>query len=172
MTTLPGSPPPNRDRFLAGIAERIAPSRVQALYLFSSIRQGPVETGVAVIAVDRMPDSVAEQAATVEQPSEPEASVSSAEVATHQPVADAPESAPKPERPVVLTARYKHTLRGTDRGKWEIEIFEQADAPLATVEAVVQGVQRRLAEPTDPELLDGNALRAAAADGVWTPPTR
>jgi len=44
--------PPNRERFLAAIAERVAPDRVQALYLFSPIRQGPVETGVAVLACD------------------------------------------------------------------------------------------------------------------------
>lgn len=156
MTELPGSPPPNRDRFLAAIAERIAPDRVQALYLFSSIRQGPVETGVAVIAVDKVREVSSDAA-----PESPEV-----------PEAPAETTAPVREKPVVLTARYKHTLRGTDRGKWELEIFEQADAPLPTVEAVVQGVQRRLAEPTDPELLDGEALRAAAADGVWTPPAR
>jgi hypothetical protein len=153
----PGSPQPNRDRFLAGIAERIAPGRVQALYLFSSMRQGPVETGVAVIAVDRVPDVQAVAEPAQSEPAQPEQ-------VTAQPR--------HRERPVVLTARYKHTLRGTDRGKWELEIFEQADAPLATVEAVVQGVQRRLAEPTDPELLDGEALRVAAADGLWTPPAR
>jgi hypothetical protein len=141
MTGPLGGPPPNRDRFLAGIAERIAPDRVQALYLFSAIRQGPVETGVAVIAADPAREEGA-------APAEPAA---------------------VRERPIVLTARYRHTVRGSDRGKWEIEIVEQADAPLTTVELVVQGVQRRLAEPTDPELLDGAALRAAAADGVWTP---
>ena len=144
--TAPGLPLPNRDRFLAGIAERVAPDRVQALYVFSPIRQGPVETGVAVIAVDPL---AAEGAEPVER------------------VAGAARG-----RPVVLTARYRHTLRGSDRGKWELEIVEQADAPLATVEVVIQGVLRRLVEPTEPERLDGDALRAAAADGVWTPPAR
>lgn len=153
-----GGPPPNRDRFLAAIAERVAPERVQALYLFSAIRQGPVETGVAVIAVDRMVQPVPVPDEAVD------------EVAEVTP-ADAPGPVVR-DRPVVLTAQYRHTLRGTDRGKWEMEVFEQADAPLATVEAVVQGVQRRLAELTEPELLDADALRAAAADGVWTPPAR
>ena len=139
-------PLPNRDRFLAGIAERVAPDRVQALYVFSPIRQGPVETGVAVIAVDPLAVEGVEPVVRVQGAAR--------------------------ERPVVLTARYRHTLRGSDRGKWELEIVEQADAPLATVEVVVQGVLRRLVEPTEPERLDGDALRAAAADGVWTPPAR
>ena len=47
-----GTPPPNRDRFLCAIAERIPPERVQAVFLFPPMRQGPVETGVAVLAVD------------------------------------------------------------------------------------------------------------------------
>ena len=35
--------PPNRERFLAAIAERVAPDRVQALYLFAPMRRGPVK---------------------------------------------------------------------------------------------------------------------------------
>ena len=75
-------------------------------------------------------------------------------------------------RPVVITARYRHTLKGADRGKWEFEIHEQADAPLATLERVMQGVQQRLDEQSEPELLDADVLRAALAEGVWTPPAR
>ena len=131
-----GIPPPNRDRFLAAIAERVAPDRVQALYVFAPIRQGAVETGVAVIAaepVDPLPDN---------------------------------------QRPVVLTARYRHTLKGADRGKWEFEIHEQADAPLVTVEKVMRGVQERLDESVEPERLDADVLRTALAEGVWTAPPR
>jgi hypothetical protein len=72
----------------------------------------------------------------------------------------------------VLTARYRHTLKGADRGKWALEIFEQADAPLATVEKVIQGVQLRLDEAVEPERLGADALRAALAEGLWTPPAR
>ena len=57
-------------------------------------------------------------------------------------------------------------------GKWELEIFEQADAPLATIEMVVRGVQQRLDDASEPERLGAEHLRAALAEGVWTPPQR
>jgi hypothetical protein len=175
-----GVPPPNKDRFLAAIAERIAPDRVQALYLFAPIRQGAVETGVAVLACeperpqnDVTADGVTADSVTAD--SVPDDGVS--------PGVPAPEfeSAPVPmdlriavpiPRPVVITARYRHTLKGADRGKWEFEIHEQADAPLATLERVMQGVQQRLDEQNEPELLDADVLRVALAEGVWTPPAR
>lgn len=165
--------PPNRERFLAAIAERVAPDRVQALYLFSPIRQGPVETGVAVLACD--PVVVAETGAAelitadnAETGGIPRALQEAVGTAT---ATAADPNAPRP-KPVVLTAQYRHTLKGADRGKWALEIFEQADAPLATVEKVIQGVQLRLDEAVEPERLDAEALRAAAAEGVWTPPAR
>jgi hypothetical protein len=72
----------------------------------------------------------------------------------------------------VLTARYRHTLKGADRGKWECEVHEQADAPLATLDRVIQGVQDRLVDAPEPERLEADALRAAQAEGLWTPPQR
>lgn len=159
--------PPNRDRFLAEIAGRVAPERVQAVYLFPPIRQGPVETGAAVLAVDRIIEVVT--------PVAPEAVVGDAGSVEAAPLADAPPAEPAAEpdrRPVVLTARYRHTLKGVDRGKWELEIVEQADAPLATIDIVVRGVQERLDDTIEPERLDADALRAARADGVWTPPPK
>lgn len=54
----------------------------------------------------------------------------------------------------------------------ELEIVEQADAPLATIDIVVRGVQERLDDTIEPERLDADALRAARADGVWTPPPK
>jgi hypothetical protein len=156
---VPGGPP-NRERFLAAIAERVAPARVQVLYLFAPMRQGAIESGVAVIAVD--PISADQQQLT---------GTDRADVADQADSATDNVSNLSP-RPVVLTARYKHTLRGADRGKWELEIFEEADAPLVTVERVVQGVQRRLDDAVEPECLGADALRAAMAEGVWTPPPR
>jgi hypothetical protein len=75
-------------------------------------------------------------------------------------------------RPMVLTARYRHTLKGPDRGKWELEILEQADAPLITIEMVVRGVQARLDDQVEPERLGADDLRAALTEGVWTAPAR
>lgn len=39
-----------RERFLQAILERIPAERIVELHLFAAIRQGPMETGVAVIA--------------------------------------------------------------------------------------------------------------------------
>ena len=179
-----GVPPPNRDRFLAAIAQRISPDRVQALYLFAPIRQGAIETGVAVLACDpALPVNADDgNGESVDETSVTEASVTDASVAAdgvHLPAEFA--AAPVPmdlriavpiPRPVVITARYRHTLKGADRGKWEFEIHEQADAPLATLERVMQGVQQRLDEQSEPELLGAAVLRTALAEGVWTPPAR
>jgi hypothetical protein len=168
-------PPPNRDRFLAAIAERVSPERVQALFLFAPMRQGPVETGVAVLAIDQpvpapfiaeptpidmqvIEQGPATPAATEQQATEHREGTETAR--TQDP------------RPIVLTAQYRHTLKGADRGKWELEIFEQADAPMTTIEMVVRGVQHRLDETSEPERLGAEHLRAALAEGVWTPPQR
>ncbi|HYV99319.1 MAG TPA: hypothetical protein VE967_17815 [Gemmatimonadaceae bacterium] len=159
-----GTPPPNRDRFLAAIAERIAPDRVQALFLFAPMRNGPVESAVAVLAIDPPPVAVPapDDAVEIEGSEAPDPS---------GPPALQPAS-PAVARPIVLTARYRHTLKGADRGKWELEILEQADAPLITVETVVRGVQQRLDDAGEPERLGADDLRAALADGVWTAPQR
>ena len=73
---------------------------------------------------------------------------------------DARPAEPAP-RYTVYTARYRHTLKGLDRGKWEISVTEEADAPLLTVDAVVRGVSRRSGEEDDTERLSGDEFRAA-----------
>ena len=45
-----------------------------------------------------------------------------------------------------------------DRGRWAVEVREEADAPLITVEAVVRGVQQRSGDASDPERLDAGAV--------------
>ncbi len=72
-------------------------------------------------------------------------------------VAALPEDA---ERHVVYSARYRWTRKGPERGKWESEVVAEADAPLVTVEAVVQGVMKRSPEAFAPERFDGDAVRA------------
>jgi hypothetical protein len=161
-----GVPPPNRDRFLAAIAERVPPDSVQALFLFAPMRQGAVETCVAVVAVDPPPVRRGEDAAQG-------STVGSAEqvpIQERSPTASVPPG--RDPGTVVLTARYRHTIKGPDRGKWELEILEQADAPLITVEMVVRGVQQRIDDTRDPERLGADALRSAVAEGVWTQPPR
>ena len=248
-----------QQRFLRAIAERVPMNQVVELHLFPPIRQGGVETGVAVVAEDPRPPApsvvpdpvIAEVAepvlvAEVEPPvlvDEVEAPVPVAEVEA-EPVAemlvsdaaddyvvaivddasdaeaigaegveragsskatieasdaradddespyadealddeahdahDAHDDAgtptanqdsaatPAPVAPVarytIHTARYRLTLKGVDRGKWEVDVVAEADAPLAAVDAVVRGVQRRAGEGAEPDRLNAEAFRGA-----------
>jgi hypothetical protein len=122
-----------RERFLLAIASQIPPERIVEIHFFQPIKQGGVESGVAVIAAvlnSRAPESDETMA----------------------------QSGPTP-RYTVFTARYRLTLKGIDRGKWEASVVEEADAPLITVETVVQGVQRRSGDAEDPERIDGADVR-------------
>jgi len=64
------------------------------------------------------------------------------------------------ERHVVYTARYRATLKGPDRGKWELDVKAEADAPLITVDEVVRGVVQRSGDEVQPERIDGEQFRA------------
>jgi hypothetical protein len=68
-------------------------------------------------------------------------------------------SRPMQDRHTVYSASYRNTLKGADRGKWEVEITAEADAPLITVDAVVQGVMKRAGEPFEPEKLTASEFR-------------
>ena len=70
---------------------------------------------------------------------------------------------------VVFSAHYRLVLKGPDRGKWEAEITEEADAPLVTVDEVVRGVQRRGGEEAEPERLSGDRLREILASESIAP---
>lgn len=116
-----------RARFLADIAGQVPLDRIAEVHCFAPLRQGGLESGVAVVAV------------------------------VHEAAA---------ERFTVYTARYLHTRKGPDRGKWEVSVVEEADAPLVTVETVVRGVQRRAGDTEDPERLDGDAVRTILGSGT------
>lgn len=256
-------------RLLAIVAQRLPPERVRELHLFAPIRQGGVETGLAVIAVgepeseaaetrfdeataddapavaadddgpaarsvtdvglaedsasateeavrqEGMPalllsadddvvravvlaaESAAGERADAEAPCDPtddaagdlpgtgedegaEAPALDAVAASQAAdVADvdadtaeasakataAPPAAP-PARFTIYTARYRLQLKGPDRGKWEAEVVEEADAPLLTVDAVVRGVQRRAGELAEVERLTTADVRRLLAEGV------
>jgi hypothetical protein len=183
-----------RARFLAAIAKQLPADRVMEVHLFNAIRQGGMESGVAVVAValesapitsfdvdgGYVPPPAVAEAAELENPkavavhdqlADETAFVADELADTDSPYApDSSEMQPEPEpglqlkavpRYTIYSARYRHTLKGLDRGKWEVNVTEQADAPLLTVDAVVRGVQRRSGEADDVVRLSGDEFRAA-----------
>ena len=135
-----------RARFLAGIAAQLPPHLVQEVHLFSAIRQGGAESGVAVIAVSR--DDALEVARVDESDVTRDDELPTRNAAV-------------PPRFTVYSARYRLALKGLDRGKWEMSVTEEADAPLRTVDAVVRGVSRRSGDADETVRLSGDEFRAA-----------
>jgi hypothetical protein len=80
------------------------------------------------------------------------------------PIASPPD---RPPRLVVYRAVYQWTRKGPDRGRWEVDVTAEADAPLQAVSDVVRGVQRRAGEDDEPELITPEALRIALSDRPW-----
>ena len=220
-----------QERFLRAVAARLPLDRVAEVHLFPSIRQGGVETGVAVIAVeaegegdapasaevspgaalsgaapsgaegeDAAPDGVTDAAGAGEgarngSAAPPTARAAIAEPATaetatagenepagdsaagappqHQDSADAADAShrsaarhtdsPPAPRHTIFSARYRLTLKGPDRGRWEAEVVAEADAPLATADLVVRGVRKRTGEAAEAERVSPDALRQLAA---------
>jgi len=182
-----------RARFLAAIAKQLPAERIAEAHLFAAIRQGGVESGVAVIALEQEPVETPQDPGEEQLATEASGSLDAVDVADvkesfgaadvnealgedaddvpadaddDSPYADDLEpvaiAAPAPARRyVVCTARYRHTLKGPDRGKWEVTVTEEADAPLLTVDAVVRGVQRRSGDVDEIVRLSGDELRAA-----------
>ncbi|MES3034226.1 MAG: hypothetical protein V4813_09540 [Gemmatimonadota bacterium] len=90
-------------------------------------------------------------------------------------VADVDEVSQTPAAPVaaprlrILTAAYRHTIKGVERGKWVVDVQEEADAPLEAVEAVLRGVRHRSSEPADPEQVSHDTLAALVAPARVAP---
>lgn len=112
--------PETRERFLKAIAAQVPAERIAEIHFFQPIKQGGIESGVAVVVENVGPDI---------------------------------------PRMVVYAARYRLTLKGLDRGKWEVNVVAEADAPLGAVEAVVRGVQRRSGDVDDATRMDGDEVR-------------
>jgi hypothetical protein len=121
-----------RERFLRAIAERLPSRRITDIRLFAPLKQGGIESGVAVVttALDVAADA--------------------------------------PPRFTIFRAQYRLTIKGAERGKWDVTVTEEADAPEGTVDDVVRGVLRRASDETEPERLTGEALHAALLDDSWT----
>lgn len=153
-----------RERFIRDIAEHVDPSRIVELHFFPSIRQGPIETGVAVIAATPLPselmggagpDAAAEPLPDPELALEVDASEADDESAYAEP----------PARAEVFTALYVLTRKGPDRGKWVVEVKAEAQAPMTTVEPVVRGVQDRAGEALDAHRMTGTEFREVLGIG-------
>ncbi len=71
-----------------------------------------------------------------------------------------PETTAHLTRHIVYTAQYRHTVKGTERGKWTVDVVAEADAPLVSIEEVVRGVVRRSGDSFQPEHITGDQLRA------------
>jgi hypothetical protein len=110
-----------RERFLVAIAAQVSAERIAEIHFFQPIKQGGVESGVAVVVEN---------------------------------------AAPETPRMVIYAASYRLTLKGLDRGKWEVSIVAEADAPLVAVDAVVRGVQRRSGDVDDAMRMEGDEVRA------------
>lgn len=78
-------------------------------------------------------------------------------------------SLPNHDRHTVYSASYRHTLKGPDRGKWEVDVKAEADAPLVTVDLVVQGVMKRAGESFEPERLTASEFRTIVGDSLSEP---
>ena len=234
-----------RERFLKAILAQLPVDRVRELYLFQPMKQGGVESGVAVVA-GYSEEAMAEAAARAAEGLAPEAQVAEvAPVAASQEAVDdaaqadadqaetvaeagaadagsvepmdepptvdleevtgeaaealacevvaadtssddeaatdedaaieaeptatdeepdssaAPAPAAPPEKYTVYTARYRHVLKGPDRGKWEASLVAEAEAPLLSIETVVRGVQRRSGDVEAPDHMTAADIRAA-----------
>ena len=137
-----------RERFLMAIAAALPPERFIELHFFSPIRQGGVESGVAVIAAH--PEVVAAPILADAPPTEEDAEPDEAE---------APDEDAVPRRYTVYAAKYRLSLKGPERGRWECSVVAEADAPLVTVETVVRGVLRRSGDADEPERMSGDEAR-------------
>jgi hypothetical protein len=146
-----------RERFVRAVLEKLPLDRIVEIHFFPPIRQGQIETGVAVIAAtpecgDRSPPSG--------EPSSAEAAASPSS-ATLSGVF-APDS-----RLEVYTATYHWTRKGPERGRWQVDVVAEAWAPLEAVGSVVRGVRERAGEVLDADRLTARDLHSLVSEPAW-----
>ena len=157
-----------RERFLKAILERLPVERIAEIHFFPSIRQGPIETGVAVIGAYPEPQHLAAVAAIESEGAAVESD--GAAIGSDDAAIESNDAAIEPghvERHVIHTASYRWTRKGPDRGKWEVDVIAQADAPLPTVDVVVRGVQERSGEAIESQRLTAAELVAIVHEPSW-----
>ena len=145
-----------RAKFLSAISERVNADGVAEIYMFQPLKQGGLESGVAVVAVNERVVSLPTGAEGAAE-NGPDSRSESAENGLSE---SAENALPASEnRLAVYTAKYRLTLKGPERGKWEFAMQAEADAPLVTVEKVVAGVQRRSGDAEEPLRISGEEFR-------------
>ena len=169
-----------QQRFLKEIADRMNGGRIAEVRLYPTVRVGPIESGVAIVATAESAraaeSAIAVETAVVETSVVETAVVETAAEETADVVSEPIENSapvdvavtPQAERLSILTAHFRHTVKGPDRGKWEFSMVHDADAPIETVENVVRGVARRAGEDAEPELLSGDDFQRALVEPWWT----
>jgi hypothetical protein len=143
--------PEMRERFLLAITRQVPVERIAEIHFFAPIKQGGVESGVAVVAAWPEPGVTVDQAPPDAELPPPDESDDA--------VAEPPSRRAAESKPVVYTARYRLVLKGPDRGKWEASVTAEADAPLVSVDAVVRGVQRRAGDVEEATRMEGSEVR-------------
>ncbi len=143
------------ERFLRAIIATVPLDQIEEIHLFSPLRSGSSETGIAVIAArEELVSAVPVLELGLEGDADAKLKVSAEQGAVDTgPYADdavallpSPLPIPSSLRHTISTARYRLAIKGPDRGKWETDVVAEAEAPLVTVEMVVRGVQRRAGE--------------------------
>jgi hypothetical protein len=156
-----------RARFLKAILDQLPAERIAEIHFFPEIRQGQVETGVAVLAVVPEPplpvaSATGESVADAVTDEVPDA------VPNEVPIDVATDHVAVPtERFEVWSAAYRWTRKGPERGKWEVDLTAEADAPLPTVDIVVRGVHERAGEAMETERITNAELQALLSEPEW-----
>ena len=163
-----------QERFLRTVLTRVPLDSVVELHLFPSLRRGTVETGVAVIASQLPVAQLSVVSDTDVADAEFAPDDSPPETGTYDsPDSDAGRDAVRVAgalpRLRILTASYRLTIKGVERGAWVVDVQDEADAPLEAVEAVLRGVRHRSTEPADPELISHHALASLLVPSAIAP---
>ena len=150
-------------RFLREIAARVGEGRVHEVRLFPAIRQGGIESGVAIVAARPLEPPVP-ASEPLPEGSDTELAIPVAREAVLSLASSTPNALSRFE---ILSARYKLVLKGTERGQWDAEVRHEADAPLETIDRVVRGVALRAGEDGEPECIADQGFREALSDAPF-----
>ena len=155
-----------RERFLRGILERVSPERIVEIHFFPPIRQGQLESGVAVVALESAPITVTEPVAAAAEVVETLELVEPLEPIelVEEPTAPVMAVASRLE---VCTAIYRWTRKGPERGKWEFDFKTEGDASLPIVGTVVRGVEQRSGDELGALRMDADELHALLETSAW-----